>query len=195
MLVHVLVYSICCSISGPHELSDRMVRHRVLGLLVLAFLVCALFSICAAWVPPFQSVTCTPLRCSRSLFNASPRPREVSRRGLAVSIFVVPPAQMDVASLAENALFTLTTAFALSRLLAIGSWICGWDGGLLWDCVSVRTLMCQCMCLCTRLCLSMSVCVYVFLCLCACVRVLGRDCWCWCESVWFQFVSLLVCAT
>ena len=44
-----------------------------------------------------------------------------TRRGLAVSIFVLPPAQMDPQSLAENALFTVTTAFALSRVFAIAT--------------------------------------------------------------------------
>jgi peptide-methionine (R)-S-oxide reductase len=50
--------------------------------------------------------------------------REISRacrRGLAVSIFLLPPATMDPATFIENALFTITTAFALSRLLAIGT--------------------------------------------------------------------------
>jgi len=62
---------------------------------------------------------------SASLRGAPCRPlplREVSaasRRGLAVSIFVLPPASMDAQSLMENALFTVTTAFALSRVLAI----------------------------------------------------------------------------
>ena len=87
-----------------------------------------------AWVAPSTGLLRRSMLSSGSTRNTAPllKRREISlvnsreisracRRGLAVSIFLLPPATMDPATFIENALFTITTAFALSRLLAIGT--------------------------------------------------------------------------
>jgi hypothetical protein len=88
-----------------------------MGTVGVLLAVMSLCSSAAAWIAPGAPAIAPASRFRASISDVS----AATRRGLAVSIFVLPPAQMDAQSLAENALFTVTTAFALSRLFTIAT--------------------------------------------------------------------------